>query len=496
MPEGRLVGDPVRLTPQQKTWIRSIYDSPTRLFILSMGRKNAKTALSAMLLLAHLCGPRVKPNSELYSVAQSRDQAAILFGLAVKMIRMNKELNDVIVVRETAKQLVCPALGIQYRALSADANTALGLSPSFVVHDELGQVRGSRSALYEAMETACAAQAEPLSLIISTQAPSPTDLLSILIDDAQTKADPTTKLILYSAPTEDEYVAQGKTPVDPFSLDAIKLANPHLEKFMNKAEVLRQAQDAKRMPSRQAAYRNLILNQRVEVNNAFISRVVWEENGAEPRPLQRGDKAYAGLDLSSTTDLTALVLIRQAGELWDVFPTFWLPGDGLAEKSRTDRVHYDLWADQGLIETTPGGSIEYEFIAAHLRDVFDRYQVAALAFDRYNMKFLKPWLLKVGFSEEELLRFVEFGQGYVSMSPAIRELESLLLARKLRHGGHPVLTMCAANATIAQDPAENRKFVKQRESGRIDGIVALAMALGVVSQAPADEERTPILAFF
>jgi len=158
IPEGKYVGRAVKLTAQQKHWIRRIYDSPTRLFILSMGRKNAKTSLAAFLLLMHLCGPEAKANSQLYSTAQSRDQAALLFALAAKIVRMSPALSDVMVVRDTAKQLACPALGTFYRALSAEASTAFGLSPSFVVHDELGQVRGPRSELYEALETACAAQ--------------------------------------------------------------------------------------------------------------------------------------------------------------------------------------------------------------------------------------------------------------------------------------------------------------------------------------------------
>ena len=486
IPEGKNVGQPVKLTLHQKRWLRQIYDSPTRTFILSMARKNAKTSLSAFLLLVHLCGPKAKPNSQLFSAAQSRDQAALLFSLAAKIVRLSPELNAVVQVRDTAKQLLCPELGTLYRALSAEAATAFGLSPAFVVHDELGQVRGPRSEMYEALETASAAQAEPLSIIISTQAPNHDDLLSLLIDDAQTGADPRVKLVLYSAPLD----------ADPFSLAAIKAANPHYANFMNQDEVKRQAADAKRMPSREASYRNLILNQRVEARNPFISRSVWEENGAQPQAELERAEVYGGLDLSSAADLTALVLIRRSGDAWDVWPTFWLPAEGLAEKSRNDRVPYDVWERQGHLNTTPGKSIEYEFVAEHLRGLFDRCKVRALAFDRWNFKNLKPWLERVGFSEEELGRFVEFGQGYQSMSPAIRELEVLLLAHKLRHGMHPVLTMCAANATVQKDPADNRKFVKGRSTGRIDGMVALAMAVGVVPQAVEVKPVKPALHFW
>jgi phage terminase large subunit-like protein len=466
VPEGRSVGKPVKLSTEQREWLREIYDNHTRTFILSMGRKNGKTATSAFLLLLHLCGPEAKPNSQLFSAAQSRDQAAILFSLAAKMVRMSPDLREYVVIRDTAKQLACPELGTLYRALSAEASTAYGLSPAFVVHDELGQVKGPRSELYEALETAAAAQPDPLSIVISTQAPTDADLLSLLIDDALTGADPGTKVRLYAADMD----------ADPFDEATIRQANPHFDTLMNKVEVRRQAEDARRLPSREAAYRNLICNQRVEARNPFVSRSIWQENGADPEPIE-GAAVYGGLDLSSVSDLTALVLVSESG---DVHPTFWLPGDGLAEKARTDRVPYDVWADEGLLQTTPGRAIEYEYIAEYLRGVFDRCTVRALAFDRYNMRFLKPWLERVGFTEEELARFIEFGQGFVSMSPALRELEAQLLTKRLRHGNHPVLTMCAANATTVSDPAGNRKFVKSKATGRIDGMVALAMAVGVM----------------
>ncbi|KVH65037.1 terminase TerL endonuclease subunit [Burkholderia cepacia] len=156
---------------------------------------------------------------------------------------------------------------------------------------------------------------------------------------------------------------------------------------------------------------------------------------------------------------------------------------------------YDVWARDGLLQTTPGSAIEYEFVAEHLRGVFDRCNVRALAFDRYNMRFLKPWLDRVGFTDEELSRFVEFGQGFVSMSPAIRELEARLLARKLRHGGHPVLQMCAVNTVAVSDPAGNRKFTKQKSTGRIDGMVALAMAVSVTQQNSTESEIEPQMFF-
>jgi len=437
-----------------------------------MARKNAKTALAAFIVLLHLCGPEAKANSQLYSAAQSRDQAAILFELAAKVVRMSPDLSEYVNIRDTAKELLCGELGTFFKALSADATTKFGLSPALVIHDELGQVVGPRSQLFEALETASAAQENPLSIIISTQAPTDADLLSLLIDDAMTGADPRNKVELCTAPMG----------MDPFSVKAIRKANPHFDNFMNKEEVLRQGSDAKRLPSREPAYRNLILNQRVEARSPFISRSIWQESGGAPNSL-KGQAVFAGLDLSSVSDLTALVLVGEDG---DVLPIFWLPDEGLAEKSRNDRVPYDQWARDGYLQTCPGRAIEYEFVAEYLRWVFDHYNVVRLNFDRYNMRHLRPWLEKAGFSDDELELFVEYGQGFKDMSPALRELESRLLSRKLRHGNHPVLSMCAANAVAVSDPAGGRKFTKAKTTGRIDGMVALAMALAAVGQEEAN----------
>lgn len=484
IPEGKFVGQPLKMAEFMREDFRAIYDNPhgTRRAIISRGRKNAKTTESAMILLLHLCGPEARPNAQLYSAAQSRDQAAILFSLAAKMVRMSPALQDVVTIRDTAKELVVHELGTKYKALSAEASTAYGLSPVLVIHDELGQVKGPRSELYEAMETATAAQDSPLSIIISTQAPTDADLLSVLIDDAKTGADPRTVLRFQTAPGD----------LDPFTEEAIRAANPAFDVFMNRAEVLAMAEDARRMPSRQAEFENLVLNRRVEASAPFISRSVWQ---ACARPVVEsfdGLPVFGGLDLSEVADLTALVLVAPVDDDWHVRPTFWLPGEGLADKARKDRVPYDQWAREGWLATTPGKTIDYAFVADYLAALADDCDLRKVAFDRWNWRHLKPWLLKAGFREDQLegdaAIFEQMGQGFQSMSPALRDLESVILNGKLAHGGHPVLTMCAANATVQADPAGNRKLSKIKSHGRIDGMVALTMAMsvaGAYQAAPA-----------
>ena len=486
LPEGRFVGQELKMAGFMRDDFRAIYGNPdgTRRAIISRGRKNAKTTECACILLLHLCGPESKLNSQLYSCAQSRDQAGVLFSLAAKMVRMSPQLRSIIVIRDTAKELLCPDRGTIYKALSAEASTAFGRSPVLTIFDELGQVRGPRSELFEAMETATAAQEDPLTVVISTQASTDADLLSILIDDAHGGHDPHTVLRFNTAPKE----------ADPFKEATIRLANPALNIFMNRREVLSMAEAARRMKPREPQFRNLVLNQRVESASPFVQPAVWKECGGEPMDLT-GREVYAGLDLSEAADLTALVLLGEdiITGIWSAQPTFWLPDEGLADKSRNDRVPYDTWRDQGYLQTTPGAAISYEYVARYLFDeVFNKYRIQKIAFDRYNFSHLKPWLLKAGFSEMMLTDyFVEFGQGTKSMSPALRELEVLLLNKKLRHGDHPVLSMCAANAVIEgsnsyrKDPtsttkdSSNRKLSKKRSTGRIDGLVALAMAVGV-----------------
>ncbi len=473
IPEGKDVGKKVVLRRWQQDEIAKIYNNPvgTRRAIISWARKNAKTSFAAFLLLVHLCGIRAVHNSQLFSAAQSREQAGVLFNLAAKTVRLSPTLNKVVVIRDTAKQLACPSLGTLYRALSAEVATSFGLSPVFIVHDELGQVRGPKSELYEALETAVGAQEEPLSLIISTQAPTDSDLLSILIDKGLTGDDPRTVVSLFTTPPE----------ADPFTRESILLANPALGDFLNEKEVLAMAEDARRMPAREPSYRNLILNQRVEASSPFVSKILWKECGDAPASL-RNVEVFGGLDLSEIRDLTALVLVGKINNVWQIHPTFWLPNEGLAEKARADRVPYDLWEREGFLTTVPGKSVDYQYVAAYLRDVCDEYDVRKIAFDRWNFRHLKPWLLAANFTEAEITeKFVEFGQGFQSMSPALRDLEGEILNGRLAHGNHPVLSMCAANAVVQKDPAGNRKLTKAKSSGRIDGMVALTMAMGVVS---------------
>lgn len=466
-PEGQKIGQPLKLDKFQKKFILDVYDNPygTHSAYLSIARKNGKTGLIAALLLAHLVGPEAVQNSQIVSGAQSKDQAAVVFELARKMVDLDPDLSRVTRIQPSGKRLIGLSKNILYRALAAEGKTAHGLSPILAILDEVGQVVGPTDKFVSAITTAQGAYQNPLLIAISTQAPTDADLFSTWIDAQKNAPDPRVVCHVYEAPADCELNDR----------KAWAAANPALGVFRSIEDVEKQAKQAILLPANEPEFRNLILNQRVEAVSPFIPRSVWESNGEAPGNAE-GLKVWAGLDLSSVNDLTALVMVDENG---GVHSHFWLPEYGIAEKSRKDKVPYDLWARQELLNLTPGKSVEYEYVADFLRGVFDRYDVQALAFDRYNMKHLTPWLIKADFSDYELEKFQEFGQGTASMTPALRELESMLLNHKLKHGKHPIMNMCCANAKVIGDSGA-RKFDKKSMRGRIDGMVALAMAVGVM----------------
>lgn len=471
VPQGDLAGRPMRLEPFQKKFILDVYDNPygTRRAYLSIARKNGKTGLIAGILLAHVAGPEARLNSQIISGAMSREQAGIVFDLASQMVHLSPKLSKVIRIVPSAKTLVGLARNVKYKALSAEGKTAHGLSPVLAILDEVGQVSGPRSDFVSAITTSQGAYAAPLLIAISTQAPTDADMFSIWIDAQKVAPDPRVVSHVYAAP--DECALDDKT--------AWMMANPALGKFKAMADLETESRLAMEMPANEPEFRNYSLNQRVEVSSPFVSKAVWDSNNAQPAPIA-GKKVYGGLDLSSVNDLTALVLATEAG---DVHATFWLPKEGLIEKSKHDHIPYDLYEKEGILLTTPGKAIEYRYVAEHLRGVFDRCEIEAIGFDRYNMKFLKPWLEQAGFTEKELEKFKDFGQGWVSMTPALRELEVRLLNGQIKHGDNKLLTMCARNARVAGESGA-RKFEKPKANRRIDGMVSLAMAVGVMpSQA-------------
>jgi phage terminase large subunit-like protein len=489
VPEGMLVGKPMCLLPEQREFIRAVYDNVddkghliTRRGIFSLPRKNGKSGLIAALLGAHIIGPEARLNAQLRSAARSREQAALVFSYLAKSLRMRNDLQGLIDITDSSKKIVGLARNTEYKALSADATTAHGLSPMLTIHDELGQVVGPEDALFDALETAGGAHEEPLSLIISTQAAGDMDLLSTLIDDAIRNPTPQTVLRLFAADKE----------ANIFDPAVWKLANFALDVFRSRKDIENLAAEAKRMPSREATFRNLYLNMRISRLNLMVAPSLWKECNAIPNmDLFYKHKVAIGFDLSKTTDLTAAVLTVQdpdTGKLHSL-PFIFSPRDTLEDRAKTDRAPYTLWAKQGLLIDLPGKYIDYEMVCKHLKKETEGMNINVAAFDRWRIKEFRKEAERADFLQAADIVWQPVGQGYRDMSPRVTRFEELLLGHNICHGGHPLLNMAAANAVVDEDPAGNRKPEKAKSSARIDPLVAMLMS-NYACLYPDEEEPT------
>ena len=482
VPEGDLIGQPFRLAGFQRQFILDVYDNPkgTSRAYLSIARKNAKTATIAAIALAHIDGPEAFPNSQIVSGARSRDQAAQVYNYAAKMVALSPELSGRIHPVPSRKALIGKAANSEYKALSADAMSNHGLSPRVAILDEVGQVRGPYDAFIESIVTAQGAYDDALLYAISTQAASDDDLFSRWLDDARHSEDPHTVCHLYTAReecgVEDE--------------DAWRAANPALGLFRSHKEIARKAKMAARMPSEENSFRWLYLNQRISADAPFIAKGVWKANGGAPESFD-GREVYGGLDLAQRNDMSALVWVAD-GEYLDIEPHFWLPDYGLDDRSKRERVPYDLWAGDGYLHTSPGTSINYRDIAEEIMRARSEWNVVSIGYDPNMAQALWPHLEDLGMTTEEIeALFYKVAQGYAGMSPCIGEFQAQLLDEKIRHGNHPVLTWHAQNAVLVRGRVSDQFLLakpKGADHQRIDGMVAAAMALG----RRAMFENTPV----
>ena len=470
VPEGKDVGQPMVLADFQKQFIVDVFDNPhgTRRAILSQGRKGGKTALIAAILAAFIVGPEARQNATAVSGALSREQASLVFRLCCLMIQQSPKLAPLVRVIPSGKRIIGLPMNVEYRAMSAEAKTAMGAGPLLIIGDEWGQVRGPQDDFIDSLLTSQGAHENPLQIIISTQAASDADWLSVQIDDALKSGDPKIVCHLYAAPEGCDLMDES----------AWRAANPALGLFRSLDDLREQMTQAQRMPSAENSARNLLLNQRVSTVSPFISPDVWKSCNSAPGAELDGP-VFAGLDLSARTDLTALVIVGQVDGVWHVQPHFWTPSQGLEERARRDRAPYDVWHRQGVLRTTPGATVDYEHVAADMLEIFAEMDVQAIAYDRWRIDLMRKELDKLGAD----LPLVEWGQGYKDMAPALDALEAELLNGRIAHGGNPLLTWCAANAVVTKDPTGARKLDKAKATGRIDGLQALAMSMGVASRA-------------
>jgi len=478
VPEGHMVGEYIILMDWQIDWIIKTFQPFIRVSLLSIARRGGKTCLIAVIVAAGLYGPLVIPNSLLLSSSRSRDQAAIVFKYIVNMARLSGFDNQLI-PRDSKKEIFCPRTGVEYKAVSADAKTQHGKSAVILVTDELGQVRGPTDDLFDTLESGQGSYTNAKHLIISTRAPNDNDLFNILIDDALTGEDPSIIATVYEADEDCDLLDEAQW---------LK-ANPSLPHGVRDLEDLRrQAHQAVRIPSKEASFRNLILNQKVDSATSFITSGVWKQ-GNQPinEALFRdpNNYVYGGLDLSARRDITALVLSVEdlaTGEV-HVKCYAWTPAENLRERSKTDRVPYDVWVKKGYLIAVPGNAIHYEHVAPKIAEIIVEFEVLEVNFDRWRIDQLMYEFDKIG----AYINLVPHGQGYKDMNGAVDETESLLLDGMLIHGGNPILTNHMSNVVITTDPTNARKMDKSKSVNKIDCAVATAMSISGVKKTKGEE---------
>lgn len=491
--KGKLQGKKIRLLPNQRAFIRSIYErprrNPVRLGVKSEPRGNGKTGLVAGLALCHLLGPEAEPRGEVYSAGIDRRQAGILFAEMEAIIYAVPDFASRCNIQRFFKKIeVLDGLGDGsiYEALSQDARRAHGLAPTFWAYDEFAQAKDRE--LFDNLQTAMGKRKRSLGMVISTQAPSDEHPLSQLIDDGLSGADPSIFVQLITAPED----------VDPFDPDVIRKHNPAMNIFLDEGDVMADAARARRIPAFEPAYRNLRLNQRVDANeeHRIVTAQVWAE-GAEPVDYEAllGRTCYGGLDLSGKKDLTALVLVFPEDgpdPAYDVLPFFWTPEDQLARRRPREEQRFREWIAEGFMEAIPGPIIRYAAVARELIEICERFDVRAISYDAWRIDDLKVEISEIG-GDVPLESFG--GQGIKVMAPAVDTFAEYAETGRILHGGHPVLTAAVVNAILTPDRAGNLTFDKEKGNRagpvRIDGAVALAMALHTARRFEGEEVPTP-----
>jgi phage terminase large subunit-like protein len=471
IPEGPRVGKPFHLEDFQVVFILSIFDGPRRArkAFLSIGRKAGKTALAAALCVVFLLTRLGHQNGHLASGAMSRDQAGILYKYMAKMLLLSPKLQQLWWKTDTQKRMRGLKLNTEYHALSAEGKTNMGGSPFFWVGDEWGQVVGPSHPLITALETSQGAYENGLAIVISTIAANDSDWLCMEIDDAIRSQDPETVCHYYTADMDLEVD-------DP---RAWRQANPATGAHRSEADLESQARKAKRLPSAEAGFRNLQLNQRVSAVSLWLAPSVWKENNSPPDiEVFRKQHVVMALDLSDRSDLTAAVAcaIDPSDETIHLLPWVFIPREGLEQRALQAQADYVSWERSGQLVALEGKTLEYEQIASYLESQFEILGITVnlVVYDRWRINYFKKGC--EGLPTWELALWKEFGQGYKDMSPALETFETEVVNGRIKHGGHPLLTMAAASAIAIRDSAGNKKLDKSKSSRRIDPLVAAVMA--------------------
>lgn len=430
-------------------------------------RKNGKSTWAAGVGL-YLLVADGEPGAEIYTAATKRDQARIVHSEATRMVKASPALRKR--VRVFKDNLHIEGTASKYEPVGRDADSLDGLNVQGAIVDEL-HAHKTRD-LWDILDTATGSRRQPLLLAITTAG---FDRQSICWEQHEY-----TEKILEGLIQDDSFfgLIYSMDEGDDWEDESVWYkANPNLGTSKKLEDMRRQALKAKETPSALNAFLRLHLNVWTQAETRWLSPDSWAACGhAVDADGLRGRTCYGGLDLSSTTDISAFVLVfppEQDGDTYKVLPRFFIPEAAMRERSRRDRVPYDAWVREGYITATPGNVIDYSFILAQIDEDAQRYDLKEIAFDRWGATKIVQELQDLGGED-----FVaQFGQGFASMSAPMKELEKLVLSKQLAHGNNPVLSWMASNIVARQDPAGNIKPDKEKSTEKIDGIVALIMGL-------------------
>lgn len=467
--KGEWAGQPLTLSDWQAEkiirplfgWKRRDGTRRYRTAYIQIPRKAGKSTLSAGIALYLLFADK-EPGAEIYSAAADRDQAAIVFDMAKNMVEACEPLRRR--SESFRRAMIVPSLAASYKVLSADANTKHGLSAHGIIFDEL-HAQPNRE-LWDVLTTSTGARRQPLTIAITTAGFDRHSICYELYSHACKVRDgivddPYFLPVIYEAEPGDDWTKP----------ETWRKAHPGLGVSVKEEYIAAEAAKARQLPSYENTFKRLLLNIWTEQDVRWLSMEAWDTCGQDLPDLE-GATCFAGLDLSSTTDVSALVLAFPIGDTIHLLPFFWVPRDGIRKRCDRDRVPYDRWVHDGHIEATPGAVIDYEVIRKRINELAERYHIKEIAIDRWNATQLATQLDGDGFD------VIGFGQGYASMSAPTKELERRVIEGTLNHGRNPVMRWMASNVTVEQDAAGNMKPSKAKSIERIDGIVSTIMALG------------------
>ena len=473
--KGKWAGTRFWLLPWQEQLIRDIFgivkpdgNRQFRTAFVEICKKVGKSELAAAVALYLLYADN-EPSAEVYGAAADRQQASIVFDVARQMVEMSPALMKRSKLMSATKRIVNYGNAGFYQVLSAEVGSKHGFSISGLVFDEI-HTQPNRQ-LYDVLtKYSSDARQNPLHFIITTAG---NDRHSIAFE-LHTKAidiiegrrvDPTFYPVVYGLKDDEDWEDEANwykvNPSLGYTVDIERLRDAYRE--------------AKQNPADEITFKWLRMNMWVSSTTSWIPDAIFMK-GNEPIDIRllEGRDCYAGLDLSSTGDITALVLMfppRDADEKYILIPYFWVPEETIPQRVKANSVPYDVWEKQGYLLATEGNVIHYDFIEKFICDLAEKYHILEIAVDRWNATHMIQNLEDQGFT------MVPFGQGFASMSTPTKEFYRLLMEGQIIHAGHPVLRWMAGNVVVETDAAENIKVTKAKSKEKIDGIVASIMAL-------------------